>query len=348
MPKPNGTVNSPVFFSDHLPPLKKVFLNTAPSARQALLICDKKFRSHPLLKQWRNDKNLKFYYVPAGENTKSLENLPLHIKKIQSLSTDWAKGEPLFIGFGGGSLIDLTGFLAGIFKRGRPVAYFPTTWLSAIDSAHGGKTALNFQNIKNLLGLYHFPKAVFVVKAFLRQNPERLRQSALGELFKIAFINGGRLFEKLKKEKGKISLETFVKPAIRAKMKIVQADPFETKPLRKQLNLGHTVGHILESLCPLPHGTAVGQGLMFSLNWSYQWGLLNKTHFEEMTTLIPFKRTNKKIPLRLFKKHLRQDKKQRGKGRLDFVFIKRPGLALVKTVEEKALLKEAKRQGLIY
>ena len=349
------------FFSEALPSLKKIFSSVGPKRNQALVFCDKRFQTHPLLKKWRESKKLKIYYLSAGETNKSLEKIPQHIKKILSLSQDFDKDSFFFIGLGGGSLIDLTGFLSAIYKRGAPVVYFPTTWLSALDSAHGGKTAVNFQNIKNLLGLYHFPKAVFIVKSFLEQNSPKLKSSAFGELLKIAFIEGGDFYKKLKsvfqkdpffkefqmfKPKSQNPIDQFLKPAIQAKMKIVRQDPFE-KSLRKKLNLGHTVGHILEVLYPLPHGEAVAQGLAFSLNWSFHKGLISKKNFEEMRGLIPQKTISKKIPVALFKKNLRQDKKHKAGYKLDFAFIKKPGFVFLQTVPEKALLKEAKRQNLI-
>ena len=242
----------------------------------------------------------------------------------------------------------MTGFLASIYKRGLPVVHFPTTWLSALDSAHGGKTAVNFQNVKNLLGTYHFPKAVFVVKDFLKQNSDKLKQSALGELLKISFIVGGDLYKKLKNEHNRISLEKFLKPAIQAKIQIVRQDPFETKRIRKKLNLGHTVGHILESLYPLSHGEAVLQGLIFSLNWSFQKGFINRKNHEEMTSFIPQKKINQKLLFSSFKKLLKQDKKHKKNHKLDFIFIKKPGVVFVQSVFEKELLKEAERQGLVF
>ena len=338
---------NPVFFSNHLPSLKKVFLSAGPKIKQAVLICDKRFQSHPQLKKWRANKNLKFYYLNSGEKNKSWEKLSTHIKKILSLNRDFDKNFLLFISFGGGSLTDLTGFLASIYKRGLPVVHFPTTWLSALDSAHGGKTAVNFQGVKNLLGTYHFPKAVFVVSDFLKQNPSQLTKSAFGELLKIAFIEGGDFYKKLKKEYHSIPMEKFLKPAIQAKMKIVNQDAFETRGIRKKLNLGHTVGHILEVCCPLSHGEAISQGLLFSLNWSFHKGFINEKHFENMKQLILEKKEIKKINSSLFKKLLRQDKKHRENYRLDFIFIKKPGSVFIRSVFEKELFSEAKRQGLI-
>lgn len=353
----------PVFFSKNIPSLNSVFSSTSPHIKQALVFCDKKLKNHPSLKKWKKNKNVKFYYLPSGEKTKSLEKLPFHIQKILKLNPDFDKKSLGFISLGGGSLGDLTGFLASIYKRGLPVIHFPTTWLSALDSAHGGKTAINFQNIKNLLGTFHFPKGVFVVESLLNQNPDKQKREAFGELLKIAFIEGGTFYQKLSSalrthsqwkaknqsslKKGSFPIEKWIKPAIRAKMKIIQKDPFEKKDLRKKLNLGHSLGHLLESLYPLPHGLAVEQGLLFSLNWSFYKGFIPEKYFKEMKEILLQKKPRKKINPALFKKHLRQDKKHRQGYKLDFVFIKRPGSVLIKKVSEKDFLKEARRQGFI-
>lgn len=336
---------NPVFYSDHLPSIKKIFSSAGPKIKQALVFCDNKFRQDPPLKAWRKNKNLRFYNLPSGEKTKNLKQLNQHVKKILSLDKDFDKNSLCFISIGGGSLTDLTGFLASIYKRGLPVLHFPTTWLSAIDSAHGGKTALNFQEVKNILGSYHFPKAVFIVRNFLNRNPEKLKQEAWGELVKIALIEGGGLYKKLK-SKPALWTEKLLKSAVQAKMKIVKQDPFELRGFRKKLNLGHTVGHILEALGPLSHGMAVQQGLLFSLNWSFYKGFMNRKTFEEIQNLIPQQKIGKISPA-LFKKHLRQDKKHRQNYKIDFIFIRKPGFVFVKPVSEMELLNEAKRQGLI-
>ena len=426
-------------------------LNPSSHFKRALVICDKRFQSSSLLKKWKKNKNLKFYYVKSGEQTKSLEQLSQHIQKISSLIPDFDKNSMLFIAIGGGSIIDLTGFLSSIYKRGLPVAFIPSTWLSVLDSAHGGKNALNFKGVKNLLGTYHFPKAVFIVEELLKQNSKELEQSAYGELLKIAFIKGGSFYEHLQQsllnkarlfhsadhslsshhtrksgnlpQAGKDSyflkgdlcgkpqikqkflakqpadIQKLIQWAIESKMEIVKKDPFEAKGERKKLNLGHTVGHILESVESLPHGWAVLYGMLFSLNWSYYKSFLSKKHFEEMKSLIFFsnpdlgftgscgdsrfrwndrlkgndifceegeqvyekgslkrkskqwsKKSNqkgKKIPLKLFKYYLRQDKKYKTGFRIDFIFIKKPGEVFVKSVLETELIREAKRQFLL-
>ena len=339
--------------------------------KKVLVICDKRFQSSPLLKNWRKNKQIKFYYVKSGELSKSLKQLPQHIQKINSLLSDFDKKEILFIGLGGGSIIDLTGFLASIYKRGLPAVFIPSTWLSALDSAHGGKNALNFKSIKNLLGTYHFPKAVFIVEELLSQNPKALEQQAYGELLKMAFIKGGSFYKKLKqsvfiKEKThknsnqfninpKTFIEQYLKEAIKSKMAIVKKDPFETKGERKKLNLGHTVGHILEAILDLPHGLAILRALLFSLNWSYHQGFMSKKAYEEMKKLILLKPMTenlnkikaKQISLKEFKHYLRQDKKHKTGFKIDFIFIKKPGEVFIQAVSESDLIQEAKRQALL-
>ena len=318
--------------------------------KQALVVCDKRFQFSSLLKKWRTNSKFQFYYIKSGEKTKSLEQLPHHIQKINSLISDFDRSSFLFIAVGGGSVIDLTGFLASIYKRGLPVIFIPSTWLSALDSAHGGKNALNFKNVKNLLGTYYFPQAVFMVEELLKHSPKKIEQQAYGELLKMAFIKGGSFYNSLKQDifkNQKISIQKFIQPAIESKIKIVQKDPFETKGERKKLNLGHTVGHILEAVEALPHGLAVLHGLLFSLNWSYYKGFLSKKRFEEMKGLISLKERKKKIPLNLFKNYLRQDKKHKAGFKIDFIFINKPGEVFGRPVLEIDLIKEAKRQSLL-
>ena len=102
------------------------------------------------------------------------------------------------VSFGGGSIGDLSGFVASIYKRGVPLIHIPTTWLSALDSAHGGKNALNFSKVKNLVGTYYFPEQVYIVKEILNQLPEEREREAYGEVLKMAIVGGGRFYASLK------------------------------------------------------------------------------------------------------------------------------------------------------
>ena len=363
-----------------------------PQREQVLVFYDEKLDR--FISKWKKNPQILFYELKSGEKTKSLEELSKHITKINSLLPDFDKKKTLFIAVGGGSLLDLVGFLASIYKRGVDFISLPSTWLSAIDSAHGGKNAINFRGVKNLLGTYHFPQAIFIVKELLKTNSKNLEESAYGELLKISLIEGGSFYKKLKtkilssdflssyqyedknqnksdqnlnqkalklsgspkiekqekkniKKKASIDFFPLLQPAIKAKMKIVKKDPFEKKSLRQKLNLGHSIGHILESHQSLNHGNAVLQGLSFTLKWSLQKGFISEKDFKEIQSLMPERLKTKAIPKDIFLKHLRQDKKHKLGQKLDFIFIKKPGKVFIESVLEKEILKEAQRQKLI-
>ena len=347
--KMNKQQKDEVFFHSHLPSPKQVIAKSHPSAKRMIVICDKKFKNLSILKPWKNPL-VSFYFISSGEKEKTVERLPFHLEKILSLSRGVGKRNLLLVSLGGGSIGDLTGFLAAIYQRGVPLVHFPTTWLSALDSAHGGKTALNFKKIKNAVGTYWFPKNVFIVKDFLDNLSKKEKQSAYGELLKTALIKGGAFYSELKTSplKNRGDWENFLKQGIAVKRNIVKKDPYETRGLRRKLNLGHTVGHILESVHELPHGQAVLRGLLFSAQWSFKRKLLNRKDLTEIKALISLNSSTKKIkkiPENKFKKFLERDKKQNKNSDIDFVFIGRPGNVMIKSVSQKNILEEAQRQG---
>ena len=165
---------------------------------------------------------------------------------------------------------DFTGFLASVYKRGVFLIHIPTTWLSAMDSAHGGKTALNVPPFKNLLGSYCFPQAVLVVKSLLFRLPEKERNAARGELMKIALIQGGSFYKKISKKRIFTHQDfwRFLPLAISSKLQIVKEDPYDEKGRRRVLNFGHTLAHALELRFKISHGEAVLYGIVFAVQWS--------------------------------------------------------------------------------
>lgn len=338
-----------VFFHSHLPSPKQVILKSYPSAKKMIVVCDKKLKNLPALKPWKNSL-VSFYFISSGEKEKTVERLPFHLEKILSLTKGTGKENLLLVSLGGGSIGDLTGFLAAIYQRGVPVVHFPTTWLSALDSAHGGKTALNFKKIKNAVGTYWFPKNIFIIRDFLKTLSKEEKQSAFGELFKTALISGGAFYNDLKNTPPKSTQdwEKFLKQGTAIKRNIVKKDPFETKGLRRKLNLGHTLGHILESTNEIPHGQAVLKGILFSAQWSFKKNLLIRKNLTEVKTLVSLNSTSKetkKISSGKFKRLLSRDKKRNKDSNVDFVFIKCPGNVIIQSVSQKSILKEAQKQG---
>ncbi len=359
-----------VFFLSKMSELS-FYEKTYPLFKNAIIVCDRSLKRQKGVQNWLQNRLV--YFVPAGEFLKDLKNFNFHIRQIirktknQTL-TGW-------ISLGGGSVGDLTGFCASIWSRGMPLVHIPSTWLAGIDSAHGGKTALNSMGIKNLLGTYHFPQAVFIVKELFSSLPKQEVQNAQGELLKMAFIEGGSFYSHLQNTPLPLTFEQFwqiLPQTVLSKLKIVEKDPWGKKNIRKKLNLGHTIGHILESHFHLPHGEAILYGLLFSLRWSQKKFKTPKTtqiklennilkflsprlvspkmklstqkpskkflNFDLLTELL------KKISLKKFQFLLLKDKKIPHSLWIHFVWLKKPGCVMVKKIPIAKVLKEFKIQ----
>lgn len=238
--------------------------------QQCILIYDERFQNDPFVQMMPNRWSL-----ASGEVIKSLSVFSELIQQIHLRIERLSKQELCFIALGGGTVGDLVGFIASVYKRGSVLVQVPTTWLAAIDSSHGGKNALNLQS-KNQLGTIHYPSKVFVVGEFLQQQPHELMISALGEVIKSAFLER-RLFVHLSKLtfKGTDDLLQLLPDCIEIKNRFLKQDPFERNGKRFFLNLGHTIGHALEAQYQLPHGIAVLCGLEFMLRWSVHKKLIS-------------------------------------------------------------------------
>ena len=202
-----------------------------------------------------------------GERFKRLATLE---KLADSLIKLGADRNSTLISLGGGVTCDVTGFLASVFMRGVDVIQFPTTVLAQVDAAIGGKTGVNLQSGKNLLGTFHQPRAVLIDPQVLRTLPSREYRAGLYESLKCGIIgNAGlfRLFEEKRREildRDPAVMERVIAESVRLKAQVVSADEREGG-LRQVLNLGHTIGHALEAetrYVQLLHGEAVAWGMI--------------------------------------------------------------------------------------
>ena len=315
-----------------------------------LVICDRNLRSRPEVTSWL--KKYLVYFVSGGEELKNLDSFPKHISSI--LKTAGNKKISGFVSMGGGSVGDFTGFLASVYKRGIPLIHIPSTWLSAMDSSHGGKTALNVKNVKNVIGSYYFPEAVFIVQILLSSLSEREKESTKGELVKIALIEGGDFYKKVFKDyfnKRIISnsaLWNILPQAILAKLKIVEKDLYEKKGFRLLLNFGHTLGHALESYFRIPHGEAVLYGIIFAIQWSHNRFTLPSSFLKQLFIFqkqqMQLSSYLKKIPKEILNQLLLHDKKRGNKEYIDFIFIKGPGKVFAEKTSVSEILEEVQRQ----
>jgi len=331
---------------------------TARERRDSFLIYDKN------LEKFIPDFNLWIKGFPnrqavlAGEKLKSLKSFQKFLESHNSQFSKIQKPHGALIVVGGGSVGDFGGFVASVLRRGVPLIHVPSTWLASIDSAHGGKTALNVLGVKNQIGsFYPAKKIVFSKKILFAQKEERWRE-ALSEAVKILMLSPLNHFKKLKVcAENPQAFFNCIEDLARLKMKIVDRDPLEQNGHRYLLNLGHTFGHIVESAKKLPHGKAVALGLAFALEFSLFKKHLNFKNFEKLSYALQLfcpqvtmksLPSGKKSPLISFghaERLLNFDKKNASHNSVNFVLIQDFGRGKVVPVLKKDLLKFAKQKG---
>jgi len=291
--------------------------------------------------------------VPAGEKTKSLAVFPGILAKIQRAWREPFGRQSTIIVLGGGSLGDLGGFLASTLKRGMNLVHIPSTWLAAVDSAHGGKNGLNVLGVKNQLGTFYPAQHIWIFKDLLADLPPRISEDAQGEFLKMGLLADTSLFLKMVKSKksGPDWLWEFLRRCIKGKYDILLLDPYEQKNIRQKLNLGHTFGHVYESHFARPHGESVLQGLFFAAAWSRRKKLLSQKDYQFFMRSLeqvfnfypaPSEKNYKAIPMVKARALLLADKKLTANGKVQFIFIKQFGDPLIRKVDPQELLDFAK------
>ncbi len=307
-------------------------------SKRALLITDRNvaplYAEKTLDSLAREAVDASLLRIPAGEGSKSLRQLSRILDKMASLRMDRGCGA---VALGGGVVGDVVGFASAVFLRGIPYVQAPTTLLAQVDSAVGGKTAIDHELGKNLVGAFHQPAAVVSDTSTLRTLPDREFNAGLAEVVKHAAIADSRLFTFLERNEEQILnrnapvLETIVALNCRIKAKVVEQDERETG-LRQVLNYGHTLGHAVEALAgyssELLHGEAVSIGMSAASRISCVMGLCAHEDTKRITALLerfglPTKM--KKPPnLSTLKKQLASDKKTR-QGSPRFVLMRKIG-----------------------
>jgi 3-dehydroquinate synthase len=223
--------------------------------------------------------------VPDGERHKSRKSLDaLH----DAFLAGGLRRDGLVVAFGGGVITDLAGFAASTYMRGVSWVPVPTTLLAMVDSAVGGKVGINHPKAKNLLGAFHQPAAVVVDPTFLETLPPRELRSGAYEVLKYGIMANRALFRALLKSPrglvgwSRVEVENAVATSCQIKADVVEKDEREGG-LRRVLNLGHTLGHALESVTGyrrFTHGEAVGWGLVGASWISRDRGLISSAGFD--------------------------------------------------------------------
>ena len=229
------------------------------------------------------------FSLPGGESAKRFAVLEEVLQQMVQAQLDRSS---VLVTLGGGTIGDLGGLAASLFKRGIGVIHCPTTLLAQVDASVGGKTAINLDAGKNLVGTFHQPQAVFADSQVLGTLPEEELASGLGEVAKTALLGGETLVEHLETNAALLrqgepeALAQIVRDCIQIKAQVVCQDPTE-KGLRKSLNLGHTFGHAIEHSAGygvIPHGVAVGVGLSLAARAGRLNGLYGQVEFEARIT----------------------------------------------------------------
>lgn len=217
---------------------------------------------------------------PGGEEHKRLKCVEWLAEELVTRGGDRSS---LVIAFGGGVVNDVAGFLAAIFMRGVPVLQVPTTLLAQVDAAIGGKTGVDLECGKNLVGAFHQPVAVLIDPEVLSTLPEREYRNGLFEVLKYGVIRSPELFRTLAEESAAVLarepglVERIIGECVRIKADVVSSDERE-KGVRVILNFGHTAGHALEAetgYCRFRHGEAVAFGMRAAVYLSERTGHLS-------------------------------------------------------------------------
>lgn len=199
--------------------------------------------------------------VEAGEDSKSLT---LWAQLLQTMLDHNFSRKDCVVAVGGGVVGDLSGFAASAYMRGIDFYNIPTTLLSQIDSSIGGKTAINFGGVKNIVGAFYQPKKVLIDPELLKTLPPRQIANGLAEAIKMALTSDRELFSLFEQQQIEENLDTIIIRSLNIKKAVVEQDEKESG-LRKILNFGHTVGHGIESsegMSALYHGECVALGML--------------------------------------------------------------------------------------
>jgi 3-dehydroquinate synthase len=282
--------------------------------------------------------------LPEGEAAKSPDGLAALWHALMEAGAD--RDTPL-LALGGGAVTDVAGLAAATYKRGVPLALFPTTLLSQADAAIGGKNAIDFLDHKNVIGTFHLPALVAADPLCLLTLTDRDYRSGWAEVVKSAVIGDAGLLDLCEQESGAIRarrldvIEDAVLRAARVKTEIVAADPREAD-LRRALNLGHTLGHALEATAAgdLTHGEAVAIGMVAAARLAEEEHVAAPGLAARLAGVLGALGLPTRAPARLPRTAILQriaHDKKRSRGRLHAVLPAEPGRVVVTPIEDGAV-----------
>ena len=289
------------------------------------------------------------FVFPAGEVNKTLNTVR---NLYEHLILEKFDRKDMLVALCGGVVGDLTGFAAATYLRGIGFIQIPTTLLSQVDSSIGGKTGVDFDAYKNMVGAFHMPRLVYMNLNVLKTLPDRQFACGMGEIIKHGLIQDSDYLEKLStyqreiREKNYAALLWMVAGSCKVKRHVVEEDPTE-QGIRAWLNFGHTIGHSVEKLkdFTLCHGECVAIGCAAAAWMSWKRGLISEKEKEAAEQLL----LDYQLPVRVkglkpedIVKTTKMDKKMDA-GKVKFVLLKKIGEAFVtRDVEDEELLRASR------
>ena len=311
--------------------ISKNILNKFLSNKNKVLIITDSGVPKKFLRSLKKDINTKHQYsmiLEKGEKSKSFKTYQYILNRLAELKFDRSD---YLIALGGGVVGDITGFVASTYLRGIDYIQIPTTLLSQVDSSVGGKTAINIQQGKNLVGAFYNPKLVLISTSFLKTLSDKEYKSGLGEIVKYSLI-GNKKLKKIIEDRSQLIVEKdesilikIIEESIKTKSKIVTKDEKESG-IRAILNFGHTFGHAIEAYNNyknITHGAAITLGMVIASKLSFYEGYIKDYQLDNIINMIESLGLNtdhSKYSYSKLKKYMASDKKVKD-GKLNLILI---------------------------
>ena len=334
--------------------LKDALKKLGTAERRALVVTDSNVEGVCLSEVLDNlkgsFKEVHSLTVPAGEENKNLDNVRIILKVLIKRKLD---RNDFIVALGGGVIGDMAGFASAVYLRGIRFIQMPTTLLSQTDSSIGGKTGVDFDEFKNMVGAFHQPALVYMNLSVLKSLPKRQFASGMAEILKHGLIRDNEYYEWLVNHFNEINdldmdiLEHMIERSCEIKAEVVEEDPTE-KGVRAILNFGHTIGHAIEKHMDfkLLHGECVALGIIAASYISYRRGYIDTEEFYEIRDMflpfnLPLSMPDEAQPEEILK--ITKSDKKMDKGTVRFVLLKKVGEAVIETdVTDEEILSAVK------
>lgn len=305
----------------------KKYIQEIYSNKKIYLISDESLYIHEqsLLKQL-TDYEVKVIKIKSSEENKTLTTYEYIVKELLNYNIT---RDSLIISLGGGVVGDIAGFVSSTILRGIKYVSIPTTLLSQVDSSIGGKTALNINNKKNIIGTFYQPSLVLIDTSFLETLSNEEYDNGLGEIVKSGLIRDKEILSLLQ---GNFDINDIIYKCLLVKKYYVEKDQFD-KADRMILNFGHTFGHVIELQENIKHGIAVLEGIFMALEYGIDLKITNENLLNDFTeTLNKLKIKIKKYNYKEYLDKLNNDKKN-NEDNISFIFLEEINKPIIKQIK---------------